>query len=139
MKTIKLVTIVVFLMLTCAKDAKTQHTSEKAEVILIVKGMKEANGSILFAAGNQADRQSMLTGMEPVSSTDSIVCVIHNVPVGTTGIYVFQDMNNNFMLDMENNVPIERCQNKNNVDIRPGKNRIEINLVDVREIIKKQE
>lgn len=140
MKTIQLTVMLILIAFICPNNASAQqlHEIEKAEVTLIVKGMKEAKGSILFAVGNQADPKSMQTGMETVRSTDSVVCVLKDISIGETGVYVFQDMNNNFTLDMENNVPVEPCQNKNNVVLIAGKNTIEINLVDVREIMKKQ-
>lgn len=141
MKTLQLIPVIVLLAAICTGNANAQNTSraEKAELTLIVKGIEKAEGTVLFAAGDGADVQLMNAGMESVNSTDSIVCRLKNLPIGKTSIYVFQDLNNNFKLDMENKIPTEPCASKNDLEIKTGENIIEIKLVDVSKFMKNEE
>jgi len=68
-----------------------------------------------------------------------VVCVLKNVPVSKTNIYVYQDLNENFRLDMdEQHIPIEPCNTKEKVTIKDGENKFEIKLINVKEMMEKR-
>jgi len=80
---------------------------QSADVTVVVKGVREAKGKVMVAAGDKAKPQEMIGEMVAVTSTGDVVCVLKNVPVGKTNIYVYQDLNENFQLDMdEQHIPI---------------------------------
>ncbi|RRD61732.1 DUF2141 domain-containing protein [Tannerella forsythia] len=112
---------------------------QSADVTVVVKGIKEAKGKVMVAAGDKAKSQEMIGEMAAVTSTGDVVCVLKNVPVGKTNIYVYQDLNENFRLDMdEQHIPIEPCNTKEKVTIKDGENKFEIKLLNIKEMMGKR-
>ena len=74
--------------------------------------------------------------MVPVTSANSVMCLLKDIPVGSGGLYVYQDLNGNHQLDKdESQIPIEPCYQKERVTIKEGENKIEIRLIDVKEMM----
>ncbi|MDR1224949.1 MAG: DUF2141 domain-containing protein [Tannerella sp.] len=110
--------------------------AQTADVTVVVRGIKEVKGNILVAAGDRTDSQDVKYGMIEVTSKDSAVYVLKEVPVGRHPLYVYQDMNGNHQLDMdENRIPVEPCYRKEKMDVKEGANRIEVRLVNVKEMM----
>lgn len=136
MKTLRRLGFVVMVCMCTGMICKSQH----ADVTVAVKGIREAKGKILIAAGDKSKPQEMKYGMVDVTSTDDVVYVLKDVPVGKCTLSLFQDMNGDYQLDMdENQIPVEPCYTKEKVDIKEGVNRIEIKLINVKELMRKKE
>jgi uncharacterized protein (DUF2141 family) len=109
---------------------------QAADVTVVVRGMKEVKGNILVAAGDLSDPQAMKSGMVEVTSKDSVVCVLKDVPVGRCNLYVYQDLNGNRQLDTdENRIPVEPCYTKEKVNVGEGANVIAVKLIHVKEMM----
>lgn len=135
MKTLKFIAVTAILGLFASVSVYAQT----ADVTVVVKDVKEAKGKIMVAAGDKAKPKEMIGEMALVSSTGDIICVLKNVPIGKTNIYVYHDLNENFQLDMdENHIPVEPCNTKEKVTIKEGENNIEIKLVNVKEMMDKR-
>jgi Uncharacterized protein conserved in bacteria len=110
--------------------------AQTAELTVVIKGVKEAKGNIMIAVGDKANPQEMISDMIRVVNTDDITCVLKNIPVGKTNLYVFQDINGNFQLDTEEKqIPIEPCYTKEKITVKEGENKIEIKLINVKEMM----
>ena len=133
MKTLKMI------VLFAALGLSVSLYGQSADVTVVVKGVREAKGKVMVAAGDKAKPQEMIGEMVAVTSTGDVVCVLKNVPVGKTNIYVYQDLNENFQLDMdEQHIPIEPCNTKEKVTIKDGENKFEIKLINVKEMMEKR-
>lgn len=111
-------------------------SAQTGELTVIIRGVKEAKGRILISAGDRSNPGEMISTMVAITNKDSIVCVLKNVPPGKVGLYAFQDLNENYKLDMdERQIPIEPCYSKEKVSVGAGENRIEIRLIDVKEMM----
>lgn len=139
MKTVKMLLKVIMVMsgLFFTNPASyAQNAESKAELKVIVTGIKEAKGNIMIAIGSPENPQAMIADMIALESTDDLVCEFKNVPVGKVNLYVFQDMNGNYQLDQdENQIPVEPCYTKEKLKIEEGTNEIKIKLMDVREMM----
>lgn len=134
MKTIKIIGIIIMLFVCTSMFCVAQQ----ANVTVVVKGIKEAKGKIMVAAGDKSKHSEMAYDMVEVTSTENITCVLKNVPVGTCDLYVFQDLNDNYQLDMdENKIPVEPCYNKEKIKVEEGGTTIEIKLINVKEMMGK--
>ena len=110
--------------------------AQTAELTVVVKGIKEAKGNIMIAAGDRTNPQEMISDMIKVVNADDIMCVLKDIPVGKTNLYVFQDINGNFQLDTdEKRIPIEPSYTKEKITIKEGENRVEVKLLNVKEMM----
>ena len=110
--------------------------AQTAELTVVIKGIKEAKGKIMIACGEAEKPQEMINDMIPVVDTDDMVCLLKNIPTGKTNLYIFQDINENFQLDKdENQIPIEPCYTKEKITIKEGENKVEIKLINVKEMM----
>jgi uncharacterized protein (DUF2141 family) len=110
--------------------------SQQADVTVVVKGIKEAKGTILVAAGDMSKPKEMKYSMVEVSSTDDVVCVLKDVPCGKCDLYVYQDLNGDFQLNKdETQIPVEPCYVKKNMTVKDGANEIQAKLMNVREMM----
>ena len=115
MKTLRIVCVVVTLCLFAGFFCKAQTV----DVTIVVDGIKEAKGKLMIAMGEQSNPQEMKYDMIDVASTEKVVCVLKDVPVGKCGLYVFQDINDNYQLDKdENQIPVEPCYSKEKITDR---------------------
>lgn|GEM_PF-433387 len=116
--------------------ACTMCYAQKGSLTVVVKGIKESKGSVMIAFGNQSNPKQMAYNMVPVTSANSVMCLLKDIPVGSGGLYVYQDLNGNHQLDKdESQIPIEPCYQKERVTIKEGENKIEIRLIDVKEMM----
>lgn len=135
MKTLKFIGLTAFLALF----ASVYVGAQTADVTVTVENIKDAKGKIMLAAGDKSKPQAMIGEMVSVTAAGYIVCVLKNVPVGKTNLYVYHDLNDNFQLDMdENQIPVEPCNKKEKVTIKEGENKIKIKLVNVKEMMEKR-
>jgi Uncharacterized protein conserved in bacteria len=110
--------------------------AQTAELTVVIKGVKEVKGNIMIAAGDRANPQEMISDMIKIVNTDDIICVLKDIPVGKTNLYVFQDINENFQLDTdEKRIPIEPCYTKEKITIKEGENRVEVKLLNIKEMM----
>ncbi|MDP4203265.1 MAG: DUF2141 domain-containing protein [Bacteroidota bacterium] len=110
--------------------------AQKGTLIVSVKGIKEAKGNLMVAFGDQSNPKQIVYSMVPVTSTNAVTCTLKDVPTGSGGLYVYQDVNDNHQLDKdETQIPVEPCYQKERVTIKEGENKIEIKLIDVKEMM----
>lgn len=111
--------------------------AQTAELIIEVKDIKEVKGKILVAVKDSKDPQNMIYDMAAVEQKGSITITLKNIPVGKVDVSLFQDLNENFKLDMnEQNIPIEPCFNKEKMNIKEGENnRLVAKLINVQELM----
>ena len=134
MKTLRIFGIAVLLCVFTGMVCNAQV----ADITIVVKEVREAKGKMMVAVGDKSNPQEMKYDMVEVKSTDDVVCILKEVPVGTCDVYVFQDLNDNYQLDKdENQSPIETCITKEKVKIKEGDNRIEVKLINVKEMMGK--
>lgn len=132
MKTIKIIWLAVLFAITSNLNAQTTKTN----VTLTIKGVKEVKGDIMIAFGDFKAPQTMVYAIVPVLDKNQIVYTLENVPTGIGNLYVYQDLNGNKQLDKdENKIPVEPCFNKENVNIRDGENKINVSLINVKEMM----
>ncbi|MDR2916085.1 MAG: DUF2141 domain-containing protein [Tannerella sp.] len=135
MKTLKILGMAIVLCMLTGAICKAQT----ADVTVMVDGIKEAKGKLMIAAGDKSNPQEMKYDMVEVKSTDPVVCVLKDVPVGTCNLYVYQDLNDNYRLDMDDqNLPVEPCYTKEKMKVKEGENKIELKLLNVREMMGKK-
>lgn len=112
---------------------------QTAELTIEVKGIKEVKGKILVAVKDSEDPQKNIYDMVSVEKKDGVVCTLKNVPVGKVDVSLFQDLNDNFKLDMdEQNTPIEPCFTKEKVKITENENKLVVKLINVKELMGSQ-
>lgn len=112
--------------------------AQTADVTVTIKGIKEVKGKIMVVAGNASEPQKMIRAMVEVTDTVNVVCSLKNVPIGKTTISVFQDLNEDMKLNEdENHIPTEPCNKKDNVTVKDGENKIELKLLNIKEMLGK--
>jgi uncharacterized protein (DUF2141 family) len=132
MKTVKILGIALFVSFFAGGICHAQ----KETVTIVVKGIKEAKGKLMVAFGDKSHPKEMIYSMIPVSSKEAVVCVLKDVPVGIGDLSVYQDVNENLQLDKdENQIPVEPCYTKPKITIKEGDNKIEIKLINVKEMM----
>lgn len=133
MKTLIIKAFIYASALMAGNSAMAQTT----ELTIEVKGIEEVKGKILVAVKDCEDPQKMIYDMVAVEQKGSVVITLKDVPVGKVDISLFQDLNENFKLDMdEGNIPIEPCYTKEKVNIKKdGKNRLVVKLINVKEMM----
>jgi uncharacterized protein (DUF2141 family) len=132
MKTMKSSGVIAMIMI----GACTMCYAQKGNLTVVAKGIKESKGTIMIAFGDQSNPKQMVYNMAPVTSGNSVTCTLKDVPVGSGGLYVYQDVNGNHQLDKdESQIPTEPCYQKEKVTIKEGDNKIEIRLIDVKEMM----
>ncbi|MCD8044125.1 MAG: DUF2141 domain-containing protein [Tannerellaceae bacterium] len=110
--------------------------AQTADLTIEVKGIKEVKGNILVAVTNSNDPQQMVYDMIPVTGKEAIVHTLENVPVGLVDVSVFQDLNENYQLDMDGQqIPVEPCFRKQKVKIQEDTNKLVVKLVNVKELM----
>ena len=110
--------------------------AQVADVTIVVSGIKEVKGKIMIAMGDQAKPSEMKYDMVEVTSKDNVTCVLKDVPVGKTNLYVFQDVNENYQLDKdENQIPTELCFVKEKISVQESGNKFESKLMNVKEMM----
>ena len=110
-----------------------------ADVTVVINGIKEAKGKVMVAAGDQSNPTGMKYNMVEVTSKENIVCILKDVPAGICGLYVYQDINDNFQLDKdENQIPVEPCYFKEKITVKKGGVKIELKLMNVKEMMSKK-
>jgi len=113
--------------------------AQTAALTIEVKGIKEAKGKILVAVKDSEDPDKMIYEMITVKQKGNATITLQNVPVGKVDVSLFQDMNDNFKLDIdEANIPVEPCYNKEKVKIKEGDNKLAVTLINVKEMISQQ-
>lgn len=134
MRMLKIFAIMTVILVSVNMLCVAQHT----DVTVVVKGITEAKGKIMVAAGDKSKQSEMAYDMVEVTSTNDITCTLRNVPVGTCDLYVYQDLNDNYQLDMdENKIPVEPCYNKEKVKIKEEGSTVEVKLLNVKEMMGK--
>lgn len=133
MKTLRiLAATIVFGLFT----ASMTSVAQTADLTIVIKGIKEAKGNILIAAGDMSNPQGMISDMISVTDTKDMICELKNIPIGKVNLYVYQDVNENFQLDKdEKQIPIEPCYTKEKINIKEDGNKIEIKLLNVKEMM----
>lgn len=132
MKTVKIIGMVIILFVCMSMFCIAQQ----ANVTVVVRGIKEAKGKIMIAAGDKLNQSGIVYDMVEVTSIEDITCVLKNVPVGTCDLYVYQDLNDNYQLDMdENKIPVEPCYNKEKIKVKEGGTTIDVKLINVKEMM----
>lgn len=112
--------------------------AQTADVTVVIKGIKEAKGKMMVAIGNMSDNNQMVYDMVAVTTTADVVCVLKDVPVGKHNLYVYQDVNDNYVLDKdENNIPVELCYTKEKLSVGQSDNTFEVKLLDVQAMMAK--
>ena len=110
--------------------------AQVADVTVVVSGIKEVKGKIMIAMGDQSKPSEMKYDMVEVTSTDNVIWVLKDVPVGKTNLYVYQDVNGNYQLDKdENQVPIELCFVKEKISVQESGNKFDAKLMNVKEMM----
>ena len=133
MKTVRIMLLTIALGMFAASMTSVAQTSE---LIVVIKGIKEAKGKLMIAAGDMTNPQEMISDMIDVVDTKNATCVLENVPVGKVNLYVYQDLNENFQLDMdEKKIPVEPCYSKDKITIKEGENKVEVKLINVKEMM----
>ena len=110
--------------------------AQVADVTVVVSRIKEVKGKIMIAMGDQSKPSEMKYNMVDVTSTNNVTCVLKDVPVGKSNLYIYQDVNDNYQLDKdENQVPTEPCFVKEKVTVKEGENKLEAKLMNVKEMM----
>lgn len=113
--------------------------AQTAELTIEVKGIKEAKGKILIALKDSKDPQKNIFEMVDIKNEGSVICNLKNVPVGKVDISIFQDVNENYKLEMdENNIPLELCYKNEKLKITEGENKLVAKLINVKEMMGSQ-
>lgn len=109
---------------------------QTAELTIEIKDIKEVKGKILVAVKNSEDPKKMVYDMVAVEQKGNVFITLKDIPVGKMDVSLFQDLNENFKLDMdENNIPIEPCYNKEKIKIKEGENKLSVKLINVKEMM----
>ncbi len=112
---------------------------QTADLTIEVKGIKEVKGKILVAIKDSEDPQKLIYDMVTVEKKEGVFCILKNVPIGKVDVSLFQDLNDNFKLDMdEQNTPVEPCYSKEKVKITENENKLVVKLINVKELISSQ-
>jgi uncharacterized protein (DUF2141 family) len=78
-------------------------------------------GKILIAVNDSNAPEKFIYEMVSVEKKGSTVCLLKNIPIGKVSVSIFQDLNENLKLDMdEQNIPIEPCYKKEKIWIDAG-------------------
>ena len=132
MKTLRFIYVMVSLCFTTMFVCNAQT----ADVTVVVDGIKEAKGKVMVAAGDQSNPTGMKYNMVELTSTVKVTCILKDVPVGKCGLYVFQDLNDNYQLDKdENQIPVEPCYVKESMTVKEGGVTIDVKLMNVKEMM----
>lgn len=124
------------IMIAAALAGSNICIAQNAELRLEIKDIKEQKGNIMIAVKNSEAPEQVVYEMVKVGDEKSVVCTLKNIPVGKVDISVFQDLNENHKLDMdEQKIPLEPCCSKEKVKIQEGENRLAIKLIDVRKMM----
>jgi len=114
-------------------------SAHAADITVIVKGIKEVKGRMMVAVGDKSKPQEMKYDMVEVISKDNIICTLNDVPAGIYTVYVYQDLNNNYQLDMdEEKIPVEPCNTKERITVKEGENKVEMKLMNIKEMMGKE-
>lgn len=138
-----IINVVIAIMVMVSYSAKgqttEQTTGQRAELTVEVKGIKEAKGQLLIAVKSCDDPQKTVFEKISITEIGEVSCLLKNLPVGKVDISAFQDLNNNFQLEMDEElrIPIEPCYSKEKHSLREGENRLTIKLVNVKEMMGK--
>ncbi|MDD4514064.1 DUF2141 domain-containing protein [Massilibacteroides sp.] len=109
---------------------------QTAELTIEVKGIKEAKGTILIAVSDSKKAETPIYDMKNITQKGTIVCLLKNIPIGNVDLSLFQDLNGNYKLDMdEQNIPIEPCFKKENIKINDTDNKLTVKLINVKEMM----
>ena len=136
MKTLKIICVMVTLFFATGFVCNAQS----ADVTVVVDGIKEAKGKVMVAAGDQSNPTGMKYNMVELTSTGKVTCVLKDVPVGKCGLYVFQDLNDNYQLDKdESQIPVEPCYVKESMTVKERGVTIEVKLMNVKEMMGKKD
>lgn len=111
--------------------------AQTAELTIVVKDIKELKGKILVAVKDSKNPETMVYDMAPVEQKESVVFTLKDVPAGKVDISLFQDLNENFKLDMdEQNIPLEPCYNKEKFNVKENDtNKLVVRLINVKELM----
>ena len=132
MKTLRFICVMVAMLLTTGFVCRAQF----ANVTVVVDGIKDAKGKIMIAVGEQSNPQGMKYDMVEVTSKEKVVCVLKDVPIGSCGLYVYQDLNDNYQLDKdENQIPVEPCYVKEKITVKEGGVEFTVKLMNVKEMM----
>lgn len=94
---------------------------------------------MMVAVGDKSKPQEMKYDMVEVISKDNIICTLNDVPAGIYTVYVYQDLNNNYQLDMdEEKIPVEPCNTKERITVKEGENKVEMKLMNIKEMMGKE-
>lgn len=119
----------------------TSHTAmgQTAELTIEIKGIKEAKGVILVMVKDCEDPQKLIYDKVEVKQKDNAILTLKEVPIGKVDVSLFQDLNGNFKLDMdEQNIPIEPVYSKEKLKIKEGENKLVARLINVKEMMPQQ-
>ncbi|MCE2615908.1 MAG: DUF2141 domain-containing protein [Phocaeicola sp.] len=131
-KLIRLFTVVLL-------SACTHTMAQTTDVKVCVKGIKEAKGKVLVAIVTSDEPAKTFTGFAEVTDINDVSCIIKDVPTNKKiTISAFQDMNDDFKLNLnENNIPIEPC-NKQETKIKEGQTNLNIKLLNILSMMSNQ-
>lgn len=125
---IKLLAATIFLFISGTLMAQT------TELTLEIKGITEKKGNILITVQSSEDPQQVIYDRIPVAEKNSITHIFKDVPAGKADISIFHDLNENYKLDTdENNIPVEPCYTKKNVNIQGNSQKLSMKLINVKE------
>lgn len=106
-----MVMMVAILVVVKAQNAKCSENCEiktNGEMVVIVNGVEELEGSVLLCVGEMNSHNSY-TDMKSADDYE-IIFSFKSVAYGEYPVQAFQDMNSNFTLDMdEYGRPLEPC------------------------------
>lgn len=112
---------------------------QTTELTIEIKGIKEARGKILVLVKDCEDPKKEIYDMAEVKQAGSLILTLKEIPVGKVDVSLFQDLNDNFKLDMdEENIPIEPVYSKEKLKIKEGGNKLVVKLINVKEMMSQQ-
>lgn len=96
---------------------------------LKVTNLKPGQGKVLIALMDNNDPATVISKMIALDGKKkNVKCVLENVPEGIRNLYIFQDLNGDYNLDLnEKGIPVEGCFS-GKVDIRARRKRTEAML-----------
>lgn len=97
MKTVVIKSIMLLVLGLFASSASAQ-----SDLTVKVKNISSAKGKVMIAADKGQYAMVEATG-------DTATLVLRALPEGKCKLYVFHDENDNYQLDREDGVPVERC------------------------------
>ncbi len=127
------------LVILTALFSVNQASGQTTTLTIEVKDIKEVKGNILVMLKNSDNPQQVFYQMTEVKQEEATTVTFNAIPVVKVDISIFQDLNNNNKLDIdEQNIPVEPCYTKEKVKLKEEPNKLSVKLMNIKELMAPQ-